>query len=187
MKEKILKINQEQIKRLNIKRLLSMPLAVGIFTSTGTIAFVSNSNYTEMMVTPQKLVEENIYGENGNVTHEYIWKDSPSVTILTKASESEQLDAFSSWVEHNEKDGLLKHRAAKISPNAGSSAWYACLQTDYAAWHYSRARIVKTLGGKILEDSNQVQVNSGTATARTPEDKLYLLDWDFSLRSYWGI
>lgn len=108
MEEKILKINQEEIKLLNIKRLLSMPLAVGIFMSTGTTAFASNSNYTGMMVIPQKLVEENIYGENGNVTHEYIWKDSPSVTILTRASESEQLDALSSWVEHNEKDGLFK-------------------------------------------------------------------------------
>ena len=134
----------------------------------------------------QSVVAEYEYGYNFNLTHDYVWKDDMKVATYAAASESEQL-SYASWQEHKEADGTLKHRAAKISPNSGSSAWYACSQTKYKAAHFSRCRIIKTITGKILEDSNQVQVQTGTATARTAKERLYALDWDFSMRSFWGI
>lgn len=156
---------------------------------TGTTVFAADKTQMNSNIAQQILVEENEYNDNGSIMHEYIWKDSPSVSIMIEASsilsEAEQLD-YATWKTSNEKAGTLKHRAAKITPILGSGKWYACSQTQYAAWHYSRARIIKTLTGKILEDSNQVQVQTGTATARTPKDKLYLGDIDYSMRSYWG-
>lgn len=174
-----------------MKKIISVIFTLALVGSLGAVSFANESN-------PQTLVDENVYEVNGSITHEYIWKDSSSISLMSKStrnyvtlnsegtSESDQL-GYATWLKSSQPAGELRHRAAKISPNAGSSAWYACSQTDYAAWHYSRCRIVKTVGGKILEDSNQVQVDSGIATARTPEDSLYLLDWDFSMRSYWGI
>lgn len=170
---------------LKAKKLLSTILVTSMLAIMGTTVFASSPEQIGTTVTPQTLVEENVYGEDGSLTHEYIWRDSPSVTISTRLSESEQLDS-ATWIKHNEAAGQLKHRAAKISPPK-KTEWYACSQTDYKAWHYSRSRIIKTLGGKILEDSDQVQVKSGIATARTPADKLYLNDYDFHMKSYWGV
>lgn len=131
-----------------------------------TISIV-DSNQTSSNTVQQILVEENEYNDNRSVMHEYIWQDSPFTDILTKdsravLSETQQL-AKASWIEHEKEAGI-----------------------DYPAWHYTRVRIIKTLTGTILEDSNQVQVSKGIARARTSKDKLYLLDWDFSMRSYWG-
>lgn len=156
--------------------------------STSLISIMPYQAFAASII-PQKLVDINTYEdkENGNLSYEYIWEDNPTITFNAspRATEDEQL-AYASWQKHSLSGGELKHRAAKISPDWYSSAWYACAQTDYPKWHFSRARIIETLTGKILEDSNQVQVSSGMATARTPKDKTYLRDWDFSLRSYWG-
>ena len=177
---------------LAILKVMTCAFSIAVIGNiTGVNVFASNTqNYSNSNTIPQILVEEKEYQNNGGVMHEYIWQDSPLVDILIKdsravLSEDEQMEA-ASWSKHEKEAGTLKHRAAKISPNAGSSAWYACAETDYPAWHYSRAQIVKRLTGKVLQDSNQVQVKKGIAIARTPKDKLYLLDWDFSMRSYWG-
>lgn len=173
-----------------MKKLLSMALAVGVITSMSTTAFAANDFAANDFVAndefsnaiPQVVISEKRTEANGNITHEYVWGDKP----MLFASENDQL-GYAKWIETDLSGVTLKHRGAKISPDVGSYSWYACSQTDYAKWHFSRARIIMTISGKILQDSNQVQVNSGVATARTPTDKLYLMDWDFNMRSYLGV
>ena len=170
----------------NVKKLLPILLTSIMLGTIGTTVF-ANDSVVKLTVTPQEVTEVNTYEENGAITCEYVWKDGESVAVRLRATSEDTQMGYATWMLSTQNSGTLKHRAAKISPKYTTSAWYACAQTDYSAWHFSRARIIKTLGGKILEDSNQVQVSSGRATARTPKDSLYLLDIDFSLRSFWGV
>lgn len=168
-----------------------LSIAIGTILLTLNINNISLASevttYENQNCIPQRVVSERkIINKNGSIECEYVWEDTVTTNSKDKASNEEDQIGEADWVKHKLDAGTLKHRAAKISPNSGSSKWYGMSQTDYADWHYTRVRIVKTVTGKILQDSNQVQVNSGMATARTNTNKLYLLDWDFSLRSYWG-
>lgn len=166
-----------------MRKIFMVMLSFSLIFASSVTVFAADFNDEFDNAIPQVVVEENIIEENGHIVHEYTWRDKP----MLFSAEDDQL-ANATWLKTTDLPyGTLRHRGAKISPNAGSSAWYACAQTDYAGWHYTRAQIIKTLTGKVLEDSNQVQIDSGISTARTPKDKLYLLDWDFSMRSAWGI
>lgn len=144
----------------------------------------------------QRVVSERKYSKDGSVEHEYVWEDSPvvqgrsikkrSLDTLGILSETSQLGG-AQWLTTKEKGGTVRHRAAKICPNPGSDRWYACSQTDYPKWHYSRVRIVNRVTGKVLEDSGRQEADSGIVTARTSPANLYLSNWEFAMKSYWGV
>ena len=175
------------------KKLLSVVVCI-IMTlgfTTVSLAATGTTAYEDKNAIPQRVVSEKSYvNEYGGIETEYVWEDVLVVDSGMQArkiaeNEDDQIGT-AKWQKHDLSEGTLKHRAAKISPIPGMGKWYGMSQTDYPAWHYTRVRIVKAITGKILEDSNQVQVDTGMATARTDTDSLYLLNWDFRLRSYWG-